>query len=65
MTPEPFGDGQAYVARADLLPLVFLTQNAGTPSEPELGGRCLRWVARGRYPVWATGISVPIQVRVA
>jgi hypothetical protein len=48
MTPEPFGDGQAYVARAEFLPLVLLNQNAGTPSEPELGGRCLRSVARGR-----------------
>jgi hypothetical protein len=28
MTPEPFGDGQAYVARAELLPLFLLIQNA-------------------------------------
>jgi hypothetical protein len=49
MTPEPFGDGQAYVARAEFLPLVLLTQNAGTPSELSLGGRCPRWVARGGF----------------
>jgi site-specific DNA recombinase len=49
MTPEPFGDGQAYVARAEFLPLVLLTQNAATPSELEPGGRCPRWVARGGF----------------
>jgi hypothetical protein len=49
MTPEPLGDGQAYVSPAEFLPLVLLNQNAGTPSEPEPGGRCLRWVARGGF----------------
>jgi hypothetical protein len=49
MTPEPHGDGQAYVARAEFLPLVLLTENAATPSELEPGGRCPRWVARGRF----------------
>jgi hypothetical protein len=28
MTPEPLGDGQAYVSRAEFLPLVLLNQNA-------------------------------------
>src|SRR5690349_13574462 len=48
-TPESFGDGQAYVARAEFLPLVLLTQDAATPSELEPGGRCPRWVARGGF----------------
>lgn len=47
ITPEPYGDGFAYVARAEFLPLVFLTENAATPSELSLGGRCPRLVARG------------------
>jgi hypothetical protein len=49
VTPEPFGDGQAYVARAEFLPLVFLTDKAATPSELGAGGRCPRWVARGGF----------------
>lgn len=49
MTPEPHGDGQAYVARAEFLPLVFLTENAETPSAGYQGGRCPRSVARERY----------------
>jgi hypothetical protein len=43
MTPEPHGDGVAYVARGDFMPLALLTGKAETPSE---GGRCPRVVAR-------------------
>jgi len=53
------------LARADVEPLVPLTENVATPSEPEPGGRCPRWVARGRYYTWATAFTVPIEVRVA
>ena len=49
LTPAPHGDGQAYVARAEILPLVLLAENAATPSELALGGRCPRVVARGRF----------------
>ena len=49
LTPEAFGDGQAYVARGEFMPLVMLTENAATPSELEPGGRCLRSVARGGF----------------
>ena len=65
--PEPHGDGLAYVARGDFMPLAVLIDQdkARTPSEPESGGRCSRVVARGRYPAWATGILVPIEVRLA
>jgi DNA invertase Pin-like site-specific DNA recombinase len=49
MTPEPHGDGQAYVARGEFMPLALLMDKAATPSEPELGGRCPPWVARGRF----------------
>ncbi len=47
MTPEPFEDGHAYVARAEFLPPVLLTDKAATPCELEPGGRCPRRVARG------------------
>jgi site-specific DNA recombinase len=46
MTPEPHGDGQAYVARGEFMPLALLAENAATPSELEPGGRCPRVVAR-------------------
>lgn len=52
MTPEPHGDGQAYVARGNFMPLALLAASpheadkARTPSEPEPGGRCSRVVAR-------------------
>ncbi len=49
MTPEPHGDGQAYVARGDFMPLALLTADAATPSELEPGGRCPRVVARGGF----------------
>ena len=51
LTPETGADGkQAYVARADVMPLVPLTENMATPSEPEPGGRCYpRVVARGGF----------------
>ena len=49
LTPELFGDGQAYTARAEFLPLVLLTENAATPSEGDQGGRCLRVDARGGF----------------
>jgi len=67
LTPDTDAHGkQAYVARANFMPLAALTENAATPSEPEPGGRCYpRVVARGRYPAWVTTISVPIEVRVA
>jgi site-specific DNA recombinase len=48
LTPERFEGRETYVARAEFLPLVFLTENAETPSEGYQGGRCPRWVARGR-----------------
>lgn len=45
MTPEPHGDGLAYVARGDFMPLALLATSladkAGTPSELAPGGRCL------------------------
>jgi hypothetical protein len=65
MTPEPHGDGQAYVARGDFMPLALLADQAETPSELSLGGRCPRVVARGRYSTWTTAFTVPIEVRVA
>ncbi len=46
MTPEPHGDGFAYVARGDFMPLALLTDKVETPSE---GGRCPRVVARGGF----------------
>jgi site-specific DNA recombinase len=49
MTPEPHGDGQAYVARGNFMPLALLVDQADkavTPSELVLGGRCPRVVAR-------------------
>ncbi len=46
MTPEPHGDGFAYVARGDFMPLALLADKVETPSE---GGRCPRVVAGGRY----------------
>lgn len=49
MTPEPYGDGLAYVARGEFMPLAVLTADGGTPSEPAAGGRCPHLVARGRY----------------
>ena len=49
LTPEPFGDAQAYTARAEFLPLVMLTDKAETPSQIALGGSCPRLVARGRF----------------
>jgi site-specific DNA recombinase len=49
LSPETFEGRETYVARAEFLPLVFLTENAATPSELEPGGRCPRWVARGRF----------------
>jgi site-specific DNA recombinase len=48
LTPESFEGRETYVARAEFLPLVFLTENATTPSEGYQGGRCPRRVARGR-----------------
>jgi hypothetical protein len=48
LTPEPFGDAQAYTTRAEFLPLVMLTDKAETPSQIALGGSCPRLVARGR-----------------
>jgi hypothetical protein len=48
LTPERFEGRETYVARAEFLPLVMLTENAATPSEGDQGGRCPRWVARGR-----------------
>jgi len=51
-TPEPHGDGQAYVARGEFMPLALLADGAGTPSELSLGGRCPRVVARERYARW-------------
>jgi len=53
LTPEVGPDGcQAYVARAEFLPVVFLTENAETPSKFSPGGSCPRWVARGRNAGW-------------
>ena len=56
LTPEPFGDAQAYAARAEFMPLVMLSENAATPSEVVLGGRrlpcCPSGVARGRNASW-------------
>ena len=49
LTPEPYGEGHAYVARAEFLPLVLLAENAATPSELVPGGRCPRVVARACY----------------
>ena len=49
LTPELFEGREAYVARAEFLPLVFLTENAETPSEGYQGGRRPRSVARGRF----------------
>jgi len=53
LTREPFGDAQAYVARAEFMPLVMLSENAATPSEGYQGGRvalgCPSGVARGRF----------------
>jgi hypothetical protein len=49
MTPEPHGDGQAYVARGNFMPLALLVDQPDkvrTPSEREPGGRCSRVVAR-------------------
>jgi hypothetical protein len=43
MTPEPYGDSLAYVARGDFMPLADKT---GTPSDQVSGGRCPRVVAR-------------------
>jgi hypothetical protein len=31
MTPEPHGDGQAYVARGEFMPLALLSDKAETP----------------------------------
>ena len=49
LTPEAFGDAQAYTARAEFLPLVMLTDKAETPSQFALGGSCPRLVARGGF----------------
>jgi site-specific DNA recombinase len=49
LTPERFEGRETYVTRAEFLPLVFLTENAETPSEGYQGGRCPRWVARGGF----------------
>ena len=57
MTPEPHGDGLAYVARGEFMPLALLTADAATPSELEPGGRCPRVVARGRYARWTMQAS--------
>ena len=65
LMPEPFGDAQAYPARAEFLPLVMLTDKAETPSQGDPGGSCPRLVARGRNYTWTTGFTVPIEVRVA
>jgi hypothetical protein len=40
LTPEQYEGRETYVARAEFLPLVMLTDKAATPSEPKLGGRC-------------------------
>src|SRR4051794_14791827 len=47
LTPEPFGEAQAYTARAEFLPLVMLTDKAETPSRGDPGGSCLRRVCAG------------------
>jgi hypothetical protein len=62
LSPDVGPDGKpAYVARAQFLPLVLLTENAETPSEGYQGGRCPRWVARGRnagcIPRYRWGLS--------
>jgi site-specific DNA recombinase len=49
LTPEHFEGRETYVARAEFLPLVFLTENAETPSKGYQGGRCPRSVARGGF----------------
>jgi hypothetical protein len=49
LMPEPFGDAQAYTARAEFLPLVMLTDKAETPSQIALGGSFPRLVAGGRF----------------
>ena len=49
LTPERFGDRETYVARAEFLPLVMLTDKAETPSQIALGGSCPRLVARGGF----------------
>ncbi len=49
LSPRGFRGPRNYVARAEFLPLVFLTENAATPSESYQGGRCPRWGARGRF----------------
>jgi site-specific DNA recombinase len=49
MTPEPHGDGLAYVARGEFMPFALLAADGGTPSEPLAGGRCPRSVARGGF----------------
>ncbi len=49
LTPERFGDREAYVARAELMPLVMLADKAETPSQGDPGGSCLRLVARGGF----------------
>lgn len=47
MTPEPHGDGLAYVARGEFMPLALLVDKAATPSVE--GRRCPPWVARGGF----------------
>jgi len=49
LTPELFGDFQAYTARSEFLPLGMLTDKAETPSQITLGGSCPRLVARGGF----------------
>jgi site-specific DNA recombinase len=49
MTPEAHGEGLAYVARGNFMPLALLVDQANkakTPSEREPGERCSRVVAR-------------------
>ena len=46
---RPLGDREAYVARAEFMPLVMLADKAETPSQGDPGGSCLRLVARGRF----------------
>ena len=40
MTPETHGEGQAYTARGDFMPLALLTDKTETPPKLVLGGRC-------------------------
>ena len=60
LMPEPFGDAQAYTARADFLPLVMLTDKQELPPRVtgrELSPSCCAVAQRGPYTAISLGLS--------